>query len=375
MILDKPTTMPALDWISIKGFKSIRSIDKLQLQDINVIIGANGSGKSNFINAFAFLHAIREGRLQAYVKRAGGAERLLHFGSKETEQMSFELSFRSDTNRYGVVLTSTADDSLSVLSESASWSGPNVTYTPSVASGGDEAGISKPTDKKILLHVQQHLDRWRLYHFHDVGSASPMKKNAVVNDNRYLRQDGANLAAFLYLLRENYPGAYARIRSVVAMVAPYFDDFVLEPLSLDSEFIRLEWRHKGSDAYFDASSFSDGTIRFIALATLLLQPDETRPSIIIVDEPELGLHPFAIQTLAALVRSVSKQSQVILSTQSALLLDEFEPAQVLVADRNDGATGLSRLDPAILSGWLEEYSLGELWNKNEFGGRPSREAA
>jgi predicted ATPase len=147
----------------------------------------------------------------------------------------------------------------------------------------------------------------------------------------------------------------------------------LRPDPLNEETIRLAWKHKNSDQYFSASSLSDGTLRFIALATLLLQPEGYRPSVILVDEPELGLHPHAITLLASLVKQVSAETQVILSTQSSLLLDHFLPEDVLIADRVDGKTEFTRLNPEGLETWLGEYSLGQLWEKNELGGRPVRD--
>ncbi len=200
-----------------------------------------------------------------------------------------------------------------------------------------------------------------------------MKKTADINDNRYLRPDGSNLAAFLYYLREKHETSYSLIRRTVALVAPFFDDFLLEPQRLNTDKIRLEWRHKGSDAYFDVSSLSDGTLRFIALTTLFLQPETYRPSVILVDEPELGLHPYAITMLASLVKQASVKTQVILSTQSPLLLDHFQPEDVLVTDRVDGGTQFTRLESAGLVSWLQDYSLGQLWEKNELGGRPKGE--
>ena len=197
-----------------------------------------------------------------------------------------------------------------------------------------------------------------------------MRKTAKLHDNRFLREDGANLSAFLYLLQERDQASYKLIVRTVQRVAPFFDDFRLDPLRLKPDDIKLQWRHKKSDQYFDASSLSDGTLRFIALATLFLQPEEYRPSIILVDEPELGLHPYAIEMLAALVRQASVTTQVIVSTQSSLLLDHFQPEDVLVADRVDGGTQLTRLKSEPLAKWLEDYSLGQLWEKNEIGGRP-----
>ena len=194
-----------------------------------------------------------------------------------------------------------------------------------------------------------------------------------MNDNRYLRQDGSNLAAFLYLLREKHEDSYRFLRNTIRLVAPFFDDFVLKPRELNEDTIHLEWKHVGTDAYFDVSSLSDGTLRFIALAALLQQPQELRPSVILLDEPELGLHPYAITMLASMVKSASVDTQVILATQSPILLDYFEPEDVLVADRMDGATEFKRLSTEELEVWLKDYSIGELWEKNELGGRPASE--
>jgi predicted ATPase len=200
-----------------------------------------------------------------------------------------------------------------------------------------------------------------------------MRKTAKVDDNDFLRQDGSNLAAFLFYLQERQPESYGLIQRTVQRIAPFFDSFRLKPLKLKADDIKLEWRHKSSDQYFDCSSLSDGTLRFIALATLFLQPEKLRPSVILVDEPELGLHPYAIEMLASLIRQASVGTQVIVSTQSSLLLDHFEPEDILVANRVDGGTQLTRLQSAQLEVWRDDYSLGQLWEKNEFGGRPIRE--
>jgi predicted ATPase len=368
--------MRELDYITIKGFKSVASIEKLPLQAINVIIGPNGSGKSNFIGVFSFLHAIREGKLQDYVTKAGGAEKVLHFGSKVTKKMELHISFEGEVNQYSLTLSPTNADELFPSEEWVYfWNKSRYPKGPvgtGVARKGKEAGISDISSRGIESFVRGHLASWRLYHFHDTSVSSPMKKTAALNDNRFLQPDGSNLAAFLYYLREKHEVAYKLIRASVQRVAPFFDDFQLQPLKLKPDTILLEWRHKNSDAYFDASSLSDGTLRFIALATLLLQPQQYRPSVILVDEPELGLHPMAITILASLVRAASEKTQVILSTQSPLLLDHFEPEDVLVADRVDGSTQFTRLNKANLENWLKDYSLGQLWEKNELGGRPSK---
>jgi len=367
----------ALDYITIQGFKSIASVEKLPLRPINVLIGPNGAGKSNFIGAFNFLHAIREGRLKDYVTAAGGAEKVLHFGSKTTKEIAFYLSFADGVNQYELRLSPTADDGLYPSSETVYYWNENYpkpyneVLQPSLQRR--EAGISDPKNDRIAMWLRRRLGSWRLYHVHDTSSSSPMRKTAKVDYNEFLRADGSNLAAFLYYLREKHNDFYSLIQRTVQRVAPFFDDFRLNPLRLQPGDLKLEWRHKASDQYFDASSLSDGTLRFIVLTTLFLQPKEYRPSVILVDEPELGLHPYAIEMLASLIRQASVDTQVIVSTQSSLLLDHFEPEDVLVANRVEGGAQITRLDPARLAEWLEDYSLGQLWEKNELGGRPIRD--
>jgi len=353
----------ALDYITIQGFKSIASVEKLELRPINVVIGPNGSGKSNFVEVFAFLHAIREGRLRAYVTAAGGAEKVLHFGSKMTREIYIGLSIAGIPIAW--TLRPTASDELYVDEEEINWR-DRQPDSDRIATTDDENATWDEARKRLL----DGLLSWRIYHFHDTSSSSPMRKTAKVDDNRFLRPDGANLPAFLYYLQKKHESSYSLIVRAVQRVAPFFDDFRLDPLQLRPDDIKLEWRHKKSEQYFDASSLSDGTLRFIALATLFLQPQEFRPSVILVDEPELGLHPYAIEMLAALVRQASVTTQVIVSTQSSLLLDHFEPKDVLVADRVDGGTKLTRLESRDLTEWLKDYSLGQLWEKNELGGRP-----
>ncbi|PIQ55180.1 MAG: chromosome segregation protein SMC [Comamonadaceae bacterium CG12_big_fil_rev_8_21_14_0_65_59_15] len=273
-------TQQELNWISIDGFKSIASTGQVTLRPINLVIGANGSGKSNFIGVFAFLQAIKEGRLYEFVRTTGGADELLHFGSKVTPTINIRLSFCDDVNGYTLTLKSDAEDNLFPLNESVSFwdksSYPRPLITPLTAmDAGKQAGISNANLKiGIASWVRARLDRWRLYHVHDTSPSSPLRKTAKVADNDYLRPDGSNLAAFLYRLKETekFASAYSLIRKTVQRVAPFFDDFLLKPDNLNSDVIKLAWKHKSSDKYFGASAFSDGTLRFIALATLFLQP-------------------------------------------------------------------------------------------------------
>jgi len=364
-----------LDSITIRGFKSIKAIEELRLRPVNVLVGANGSGKSNFLGAFTFLRAIREGRLRDTVAAAGGAERLLHFGSKATPEMAFSLSFERGTNGYEIKLRPTADDGLHPVQESVSFRNQGFprSYTETLSPIGAtrEGGISDPNQKRgVPSYVRGHLGGWCLYHVHDTSESALIRKTAPVDDDKSLRPDGSNVAAFLNRLNVQHPEEFRLITRSVQRVAPFFERFDLKPLRRNPQSIKLEWIHRGSDQYFDVSSLSDGTLRFIVLATLFLQPFQFRPSTIVVDEPELGLHPSAITLLASMISQASQQTQIIVSTQSSLFLDHFEPEDVLVADRIDQATQLRRLDSKELGDWKAHYSLGQMWEKNEFGGRP-----
>ena len=375
--------MPVIEKITIKGFRSIRCIEDLKLTRLNLLIGANGSGKSNFIEVFTLLDALRKGKLKDYAGTNGGANRLLHFGSKNTKRLFLRVHFNNLGNQYEIEMSPTSSDGLHPLKETAGFWNKLVYLKPykgPVAMFSGEAGIGAVRDKykvpwyvKEHLNVKEHLDCWRKYHFHDTGFHSPMKKNSELHDNHFLRPDGSNLASFLYLIREKHSDSYKQIRNAIRNVAPFFDDFDLKPMKMNENMIRLEWKSEGSDEMFDASALSDGTLRFMALCTLLLQPCHLQPLVIIMDEPELGLHPFAVEFLAGLIRRASTEAQIILATQSMHLLDCFNPEDVIVADRVDKSTKLHRLDPEELKEWLEDYSLGELWNQNYLGGRPRPE--
>ena len=355
----------SIDWITIEGFRSIARVTRLPLNPVNILIGANGSGKSNLIGVFTLLRALRLKRLDEYVERSGGADRNLHYGSKATREIFIEISIDGEEEIHEARFASTDADKLSLRYEG--------TWGPGVDKVLEEYNREDGVRTDFVEMVQERLDRWRVYHFHDTGRGGALLRTAQLDDNRFLREDGGNLAAFLYRLKHRDRISYNRIRKTFQLVAPFFEDFVLEPQALNERMIRLEWRHRRSDAHFDISALSDGSLRFLALATLLLQPVRLLPSVLLLDEPELGLHPYAVTVLCSLVRSVATETQVILATQSPFLVDHFEPEDVIVANRVEGRSEFNRLSAEELGDWLEEYSLGDLWLKNELGGRPAFE--
>lgn len=358
-----------INTITIQNYKSIKEIDALPLTNLNLLIGANGAGKSNFISFFKMLNMMIEKRFQEYVKVSGGADSILHFGSKHSSEIYAKVDFQN--NAYSFHLKSTDQNNLFFAEEATPYIGANV-----IGRANDETNLFEtkgskvrgPGYKGVSDYVIEALQSWRVYHFHDTSSTAGVKKLCDVSDNRMLRPDASNLASFLYLLKEKYTDSFFIIEETIKLIAPYFDRFILEPDLFNPEKIRLEWREVGSDHYFNATHLSDGTLRMMCLATLLLQPNA--PDTVIIDEPELGLHPYAITVLASLMKSFAVDKQLIVSTQSVTLINHFSPEDVIVTEKEDGASVFRRLEENELNEWKDEYSLGEIWEKNIIGGTP-----
>lgn len=355
--------------LAISGYKSIKK-QEVQLAAINIIIGGNGVGKSNLISVFSLIRNLYEHNLRDYVIKKGGADSFLHFGKKNTQEIDVDIYFgdtEEDTNRFIVSLGEAQDNLYIKTLKTGFYNG--AWHIRQYENSKNESDFRDIRTGQAFW-VNDRLKEFDVYHFHDTGDNSPMKGLCNVNDNKYLKRDGSNIAAFLYFLQKKQPKHFHRLEKTIQSIAPFFERFELSPNRLNENQIQLEWKEAGAlDSYFNAYHLSDGTLRFICLATLLMQPEP--PKTIIIDEPELGLHPIAINKLAGLIRKVSKTVQVIISSQSVNLVDNFEPEDILVADREDRQSVFKRLDRDKLQLWLDEYSLGEVWEKNIIGGQPS----
>ena len=374
----------SIDKITIQGFKSIRSLEDFELGPVNILIGANGSGKSNFVSFFSLMREMVEGRLQFAVNKAGGADRHLFLGPKITKEIVVTLEF--GPNRYEFSLEPTVDNRLIFASESIKYHaplrGPAANLMHAIGSGHAESRLAEysdsewTSDENLLLAAtcaEDTISNWVAYHCNDTSVTGAIRRTGAVRDSERLRAEGENLAAFLFHLREEEKDTYDLIVETVRLAAPFFRDFKLRPKkSNGDEIIELEWEQRDSDYPFHASQLSDGTLRFIALATALLQPNP--PSTILIDEPELGLHPQALDILADLILQARNRTQLIVSTQSPALLNAFDPDQIIVVDRVKGESRFRRLSTDELREWLkEDYTLGELWQKNVYGGGISHE--
>ncbi|MEU6715442.1 AAA family ATPase [Nonomuraea sp. NPDC046802] len=332
----------------------------MELRDLNVLIGANGAGKSNFISVLALLGRIVDEELNLFVGQAGGASALLYRGDESIPEIALRLEFAS--SEYFARLIPAARDELIFGHESIEFRGERHV----LGRGHRETHLSDEIDERDLSSVAEHvvdtLRGCRVFHFHDTSVNAPVKQTGFASDNIALHPDARNLAAVLLRLQQEDHAAYRRIVRTIQQVAPFFRNFVLIE---ENGRLRLRWQQEGSDVVFPADALSDGTLRFICLTTLLSLPN--LPNLVVLDEPELGLHPYAIVQLADMLRAASSASQVLIATQSVTLMNQFEVDDLIVVERAQGASVFNRLAPAGLADWLAKYSLGELWEKNLLG--------
>jgi predicted ATPase len=374
----------AIQHIDIRGFKSIHGVGVQLFPGLNMLIGPNGVGKSNFLSVFAMFNALTERRFQSWVAKSGGASAVM-FGGGELRFMSVILRFQAtavaqlaNELSFGATFFRRPQDRLTVNASGANDAIP--------ASGMVElsqpeelelewTGRAAPDEPKkaAIVTIKEALERTRAFHFHDTSENALVKASCDINDYRYLRRDASNLGAFLLMLKKAHPGHYAQIRSTIQLAFPLFDDFILESTPENDKRILMRWRERGSDRDFYAYQFSDGTLRFICLTTLLLQPFDVpqAPLTMTIDEPELGLHPAALVLLAGMLKEAAAKTQIIVATQSAALLSAVdEPEAVVVVERKQRETTMRRLTKEELEPWLEEYTLGDIWEKGVIGGRP-----
>lgn len=368
--------MSSVSSLTVRGYKSIRELNDFPLTNLNVLIGANGAGKSNFISLFRLLAEMMAQRLQLYVPLQGGAEAFLHFGSKTTARLEAKFYFNNDDvphvrQGYEFSLRTTVDNRLIFESEQAMLFGgdyPVVNPATNLGQGHAESKLPGAQDD-WLRYVLGPVSNWRVYHFHDTGDTAKVKRIHGDNDNLRLKHDAANLAAYLRMLKHKHEPEYDRIVSTIRLVLPYFLEFYHR--QDDTGNVQLEWLHRNDpDTPLKAHMLSDGSLRFICLVTLLLQPIALLSDTILIDEPELGLHPYAISILVSIFKQVAEEKQLIVTTQSVELVNALSPEDVIVVEEQNGASTFRRHTQVELAGWLDEFGMGELWLRNVLGGRP-----
>lgn len=347
-----------MDYIEIAGYKSMKAA-RIDFKPINILIGANGSGKTNFISFFEFLNRLYEQKLTEYVALSGGEDKMLHKGSKITTSISSKI--KHGLNGYSFEIKK-GEAGFVFVSEGLWYDSNNFYQNPTEISNFKREAQIKSHSMPRADYIRKYLNSFKKYHFHDTGRNSPFTlPSHIQNDIYYLYEKGNNLAAFLFGIQQTNKIVYNRILKTIQSIAPYFSDFYLQPNS--ENYVRLQWNDKYSDTIYGVNDLSDGTIRFIALTTLFLQPN--LPNTIVIDEPELGLHPTAIAKLAGMIKSVaSKNCQVIIATQSTDLISHFIPEDIITVDQINGESVFKRLNSETLVQWLEDYTLDDLWKRN-----------
>jgi predicted ATPase len=359
--------------IEISGYKSIAHVE-IELGRLNVLIGANGAGKSNMLQSLGLFHALAHGTRDRYVSRTGGASAILHGGPKRTNKVTVTLVFESPTEIFEITRNAEFGPPDRLNNGEHKWT--RKARTPDEILKGATPNAGAPSNgttstEDIGASIEKVTDDFKVYRFMDTTDTAAIRQSCYLHDNKSIRADGGNLAAVLYRIFRRNPICYSRIIKTVCQIAPWFGDFVLEPLVDDLKRVQLDWRHADSEEpIYGPHQLPDGALRAMALITLLLQPKEDLPSLIVIDEPELGLHPAAIAVVAGLMKAASLHSQIIVATQSVTFLEEFDAADVIVVDREDGRSTFTRQDPERLKDWLAEYTIGELWQKNTIGGGP-----
>lgn len=342
-----------IDSVKIEGYKSISS-QEVKLRSMNILLGGNGAGKSNFLSVFDFFRKIIQSRDYEYASERE-ASRLLYMGRKVTDKIRLTFNF-SDS------WLNSMDIELKDVENRLRVRGLHIEE--------NETAIADPAKGKDynIERMRSLVDQYWIHHFQDTGAKSSYRTSSQMNDNRFLRADGSNLASFLYRIRVKEPHLFRKIEDIIHEVTPSFGCFDLMPDAIDEKNIRLLWHPNGGDVLFDEYQLSDGTLRMMSLVTLLLQPQ--LPELIIIDEPEIGLHPTAISILADLLKSAAERTQVIISTQSIDLINYFTPEDIIVTDFKNAQSSFKRLSTEELHQWIDEYTLGEMWEKNLFGGQP-----
>ena len=371
-----------IESVHIRGFRSLANVEVNDIPKAAVFIGANGSGKSNFIRFFEMMSwMLRSRKLAEFVEKQGGADDQLFGGNRVTPRIEAEIRMRTDAGRndYKFSLSHAHPDRFFFSEEQFRFNRDarqgEARWDP-LGSAHEEARIVEaaqavgpqdfnPTTASVIVNL---LRECSVYQFHDTSDSSNFKKRCDIEDNIRLRSDGGNLAAILHRLEREDIKRFELINKQISRILPVFDRFEIEE---SYGKVLLRWKGKEKSKTFGAHLTSDGSLRFFALATLLNLPSGMLPDILLLDEPELGLHPAAVSLVGGMIKSLAVDRQIIIATQSPLLVDSFGLDEIFVLELQEGRTKFRKLKPDDYQAWLDDsFTPGELWQKNLLGGRP-----
>ncbi len=365
--------------LSVAGFRNLKQVSEVAMPDLAVLIGGNGVGKSTVIRFVDFLKQMQQGRLQRYVMENGGGDDQLFMGSNQTSSITAQLKFDLGNGSFAEYVFElgyrSVGDGLCV--EREGWRRAGETDKEAnlwnfVSDGdrgtGKESALAIQSDETARL-IHRFLADMAVYQFHNTSVNAAINKYWDVTDCYRLRSDGGNLASVLLDLKKNDPRRYSIIVRQIQRFVPTLEDFELNPVEASGK-VMLKWRSRFSDKTFGAHLTSDGSLRLFCLITLLSLPEERLPSVICIDEPELGLHPSAVELVAEMVKIVARKRQVILATQSPYLVDCFELENVIIAESRGGATSLKNLPRSEYQRWLDaDFQLSDIWLSRSVGSK------
>lgn len=390
---------PLIREITLRNFLSFgQDVEPLQLLPLNVLIGPNGSGKSNLIEAFSVLRSTtvptetKGSDLRTVLQKGGGVQEWIWKGApKQSASLDLVINLPHKVQpvrhvvKFKVINKAFQLDDERIENEEPSQgeTDPFFFYRfqqghPVILTSGERRILKReqvelnssilyqrrdPDNYPEITTLAENYERFRLYREWSFGRSTVFRepqRSDMRNDR--LEEDFSNLGLVLNRLRKNPQTKRMILKHLDELYEGLTDvDVIIEGGSVQVFFTE-------GDFYVPATRLSDGTLRYLCLLAILCDPEP--PPIICLEEPELGLHPDILPTVADLLVSASERTQLIVTTHSDIIVDALteRPESIVVCERRAGQTHLRRLEAGHLTDWLAKYRLGQLWTKGELGG-------
>lgn len=386
--------MAIFERLHVQGFRRLYDVD-LVLKPLNIVIGANGSGKTSLLDVFSLLAASASGALNETISEFGGVDgnltNLTAANAGAARFMAFELAmsvqghapiqYRMSMSPRGVTYE-IADET---LTQQRQQSPPPFKHIdahhgvvryyeqnrglipPDWEYNAAESALSQvpkmyhePEDFRKRLASSTH------YHVLDVGRRAPVRLPQPMRDAKLPGRDGEDLVSCLYMLRETDSDRFEAIEATLRAGFPSFERLNFPPVAAGT--LAMTWKDKTSKTPFYMHQLSEGTLRFLWLATLLQSPGLA--AVTLIDEPEVSLHPELLSLLAELLREASQRTQLIVATHADRLVRHLLPSEVVTVDIDKGGAADAKwADEFDLEQWLNEFTLDEVWRMGRMGGR------
>jgi predicted ATPase len=378
--------------LEVKGYRRLRRID-LSLRPFNVLIGANGVGKSSILEVIDLLAASADGVLEQTISHSGGVSSLitadgktdsmhlaLHMPVTAEQPIVYQMSIASEGNGYSIVreeLTQQQDQGSEKPFRFLNANAAIVEYYKAGAKKPDRPNWEYKRMETALSQVPKMYKKpenfrnvlassAEIYHTLSVSARAPVRLPQSMQPARTPGTDGEDLLSCLYLMRETERDRFEAVEDALRAAFPTFDRIDLPPAAAGS--LTLAWRDRSFVRPIFPHQLSEGTLRFLWLVTLLQSPE--LPAVTLIDEPEVSLHPEMLQLLAELMREASSRTQLVVATHSDRFVRFLDPDELVVCDLDEcGGTTVRRASDLDLDAWMKNYSLDQLWSMGRLGGR------